>query len=75
MRIFAGRYITRFDTDGIVDSSFGASGLVIVDFGAVANLHDVALQPDGKLVAVGSVTVTVFNIDFGDGPSRLGRLC
>jgi len=46
--------VMRFETNGVLDATFGASGMVVVD---VANeyelLYDLALQPDGKIVAVG----------------------
>jgi len=51
--------VVRYNADGSLDQSFGTGGEVIFSFGdpgAVAN--SVAIQPDGKLVVVGSSTET-----------------
>lgn len=46
--------IARFNPDGSLDSTFGSGGRVITDFFAYQDqIHDVAIQPDGKMVAVG----------------------
>ncbi len=49
--------VVRYHIDGSLDTSFGIDGAVIIDF---ANSHDVAyamaIQPDGKIVIVGSTT-------------------
>ena len=43
------------DADGSLDTSFGASGKVITDIGGGSNsANAVAIQPDGKIVAVGN---------------------
>ena len=48
--------VTRFDGHGDVDQSFGASGTVSLhDVGVPQMLRAVALQPDGKIVAVGTL--------------------
>lgn len=47
--------LTRYNPDGTLDTSFGTNGLVFSDIGG--NYDDpstLLLQPDGKLVAVGS---------------------
>ena len=46
--------LTRFLPDGSIDSSYGNNGVVISDLTANASeyVNDLALQPDGKLVAV-----------------------
>jgi len=38
---------------GALDSTFGRGGRVITDFGQVDGVKDVAVQPNGKIVAVG----------------------
>src|SRR5690349_12187349 len=39
---------------GDLDSTFGTGGMVITDLGTREDhLYDIALQPDGKIVAVG----------------------
>jgi uncharacterized delta-60 repeat protein len=50
--------LVRFNSDGTVDTSFGSSGLTTTDFGtnnvsSPEHIDDIALQPDGKIVAVG----------------------
>ena len=58
-KIIAGGYsstglagaMTRFNTDGSLDSSFGSGGLVSTT--AIAYFNGVALQADGKIVAAG----------------------
>src|SRR4051812_41103178 len=42
---------------GALDPSFGTAGKVSVDLGGTDALTDVAIQADGKIVAVGSTTV------------------
>ncbi|MFF9850918.1 calcium-binding protein [Streptomyces litmocidini] len=46
--------VARYNTDGSPDTGFGDGGLVRVDeFGGSADGADVAVQPDGRIVAVG----------------------
>ena len=66
-----GLALARYQTDGSLDPAFGNGGIVagIAD-GAFAN--DLALQPDGKLVAAGVATALSSPPDFGDfGVERL----
>ena len=49
--------VSRLETDGSVDSSFGAGGTATVDFGGFEYDGDVALQPDGNIVLAGSTNV------------------
>ena len=52
--------IARFNPDGSLDSTFGSGGKVITDFFAYQDqIHDVAIQPDGKIVAVGFARTSV----------------
>lgn len=48
--------IARVMSNGIIDSSFGTAGIVTKNYASVGNsvFNDVVLQPDGKVVAVGS---------------------
>ena len=50
--------VSRLNTDGSVDSSFGTGGTVEVNFGAIEYDGDVTLQPDGRIVIAGSTNVT-----------------
>ena len=47
-------FVSRYNTDGSVDVTFGASGLVITDFYASTDIaRAVAIQDDGKIVVAG----------------------
>jgi uncharacterized delta-60 repeat protein len=60
---FAGqnnKYFTTFSIvlirllpDGAVDPSFGANGIVTSNFGSSGEWNDLAIQPDGKIIAGG----------------------
>jgi uncharacterized delta-60 repeat protein len=48
--------LMRFNSDGSFDNSFDSDGKVLTDFGGTLNseyINSIALQPDGKIVAVG----------------------
>ncbi|MGZ3924974.1 MAG: Ig-like domain-containing protein, partial [Flavisolibacter sp.] len=45
--------VARFNTDGSVDHSFAGNGVVRVVLTGADYLNDLAIQPDGKIVAVG----------------------
>ncbi|WP_406835353.1 calcium-binding protein [Streptomyces sp. AHU1] len=45
--------LMRFNADGGVDTSFDGDGVVRTDFGDYESVEGLALQPDGKIVAVG----------------------
>ncbi|MEJ7625861.1 MAG: T9SS type A sorting domain-containing protein [Ferruginibacter sp.] len=47
----------RYNTDGTIDGSFGNGGIVTIAAGPRGSyLRDLILQPDGKIVGVGSAT-------------------
>jgi uncharacterized delta-60 repeat protein len=47
--------VVRYDSRGRLDRSFGHNGLATADFGGRDDrLRGLALQPDGKVIAVGS---------------------
>ncbi len=46
--------LARFNADGTLDATFGTSGHVTTDVGPSDAILSVALQSDGKIVAVGS---------------------
>src|SRR5262245_24776778 len=53
--------VTRYNTDGTLDTSFGVRGIVTTDFGGnFEGAWSVALQTDGKIVAAG-LTVNGIN--------------
>jgi uncharacterized delta-60 repeat protein len=50
-------YVARFAADGALDASFGAGGIVTVDFDGGAggdHAEGIALQPDGRIVVAGT---------------------
>lgn len=48
--------LVRYNLDGSLDTSFGVGGKVLTDFAANQDeIHDLAIQADGKIVAVGRV--------------------
>jgi uncharacterized delta-60 repeat protein len=51
--------VARFNVDGTLDPTFGGKGLVTTDVTGARSSHiqTLALQPDGKLVAVGNAHV------------------
>lgn len=66
--------LIRYLSDGRLDSSFDGDGLVQAGLGsAAANFGQVAVQPDGRIIAAGRLNQTVTGNDFlisrfeGDG--------
>lgn len=46
--------IARYNADGSLDKSFGKDGKIITEIGTSSDvIYDLAIQPDGKIVAVG----------------------
>jgi uncharacterized delta-60 repeat protein len=63
--------LVRHNTDGSLDSSFGASGKVTTTFGSSEDIATgLAVQADGKIVAVGNTQVDSFNHVFSIAVSR-----
>ncbi|HZS16901.1 MAG TPA: delta-60 repeat domain-containing protein [Candidatus Udaeobacter sp.] len=61
---FLGNFeIVRYNRNGSLDSSFGQGGIVTTTFPQGSYAFDVALQPDGKIVAAGTLFV---NFDPGE---------
>ncbi|HEV8591906.1 MAG TPA: FG-GAP-like repeat-containing protein [Pyrinomonadaceae bacterium] len=59
--------VIRYNADGSIDTSFGVRGVLLLTLGSGNFLNDVAVQPDGKIVAVGGV----FNAAGGTGADML----
>lgn len=54
--------LARYNADGSLDSSFGVGGKTTTDFfGFDDKFSDLALQPDGKIILVGSTEAIVDN--------------
>ena len=45
--------LARYNPNGSLDTSFSGDGRQTTDFGSLAEANGVALQGDGKIVAVG----------------------
>jgi len=65
--------LARYNSDGTLDNSFGAGGIVTTDFGiadqgfSLAYAASLAVQPDGRMVAAGRA---YFNGGFHSGLAR-----
>ncbi|MFI5529403.1 calcium-binding protein [Kitasatospora sp. NPDC051853] len=46
--------LARYHANGSLDTTFGTGGTVVTDFGGYETAYDVAVQPDGRIVAAGS---------------------
>jgi uncharacterized delta-60 repeat protein len=55
--------LARFLANGCPDTTFGTNGKVTTDFGAIDFINDIALQADGKIVAVGGSYSYSYAID------------
>ncbi|HRH48961.1 MAG TPA: Calx-beta domain-containing protein [Panacibacter sp.] len=59
--------VSRFQSNGKTDSSFGTNGSVYTDFGVGGDyLEDIALQADGKIIGTGKA---------GGAPGQEGSIC
>lgn len=47
--------VARYTSAGALDTSFGAGGVVTTHFNSAATLQGMAIQPDDKVVVVGSI--------------------
>jgi competence ComEA-like helix-hairpin-helix protein len=48
-----GVVLTRYNSDGSLDPTFGGEGIAMIDFGCGSSGHALALQPDGKILVAG----------------------
>lgn len=68
-------YIARYNTNGILDATFGNGGIVtIMDPNGGDLLNSVAIQPDGKIVAGGLLHVFDSSTQLADADFYLFRL-
>jgi uncharacterized delta-60 repeat protein len=51
--------LVRYNRDGSLDTAFGSKGSVTTDLGSTEYLEAVAIQPDGKILAVGETWQTI----------------
>lgn len=72
--VFAGHFkLARYNPDGTLDTGFGVGGIVTTNFGAGSFAFGLALQPDGKIVAAGTVFVDFSSDDSSDTDFGLAR--
>ena len=60
--------VTRLNSNGSVDTSFGSSGKELINFGGTETARGLALQSDGKIVVEGSTSAA------GEGDLAVARL-
>src|SRR6266699_1396466 len=71
---FAGNFeVVRYNPNGSLDRSFGNGGIVTTTFPEGSYAFDVALQPDGKIIAAGTVFVDFNPGDQSDTDFALAR--
>jgi uncharacterized delta-60 repeat protein len=64
--------VTRYDSDGALDATFGGDGRVTFDFdGSAAEGRGVAVQPDGKIVVAGNTDFQRFAVARLNGDGTL----
>lgn len=57
--------LTRSNSDGTLDKTFGTGGRLLIDFGSFAqSANAVLIQPDGKIITVGYPNTEDENSDF-----------
>ena len=58
--------LARYTANGTLDATFGKGGKVVFDFfGSFDQANGAVLQPDGKIIVVGSTSYDSFNRDIG----------
>jgi uncharacterized delta-60 repeat protein len=63
--------LARYNTSGTLDGSFGKGGKVVFDFfGSFDQANSAVLQPDGKIIVVGSASYDNANQDIGFALAR-----
>ena len=51
--------LVRYNTNGLLDSSFNGDGIVVTNYGNLGEaVYAAALQPDGKIVVAGGINLT-----------------
>ena len=63
--------VARYNSNGTADTSFGGVGYVLVDLGSSAGYSSAALQPNGQIVAAGSVATGGAPLTHGFATVRL----
>jgi uncharacterized delta-60 repeat protein len=61
--------VVRLTPEGLLDPAFGTAGIATVDLGLDTAIHAITVQPDGKIVAAGSVHAVIPPPQLGLGPA------
>jgi uncharacterized delta-60 repeat protein len=66
LQVFCGLLLlaSNLYATGVLDENFGTNGRVVTDFGSDSQIRAIAIQPDGKIVAVGTVRDAANLTDF-----------
>jgi uncharacterized delta-60 repeat protein len=57
--------VKKIFPDGTIDSNFGSGGAFILDYAGFSDFcYDMAIQSDGKIILVGSASISAANPDF-----------
>jgi uncharacterized delta-60 repeat protein len=56
--------VARFDQDGVLDKSFNSTGFLILKLGVESSLSAIAVLPDGKILAAGTIEQQSIAVDF-----------
>lgn len=63
--------LARYNANGSLDASFGDAGKVVFDFfGSFDQANAAVVQPDGRIIVVGSASYDSFNTDIGFALTR-----
>ncbi|HEY8559532.1 MAG TPA: FG-GAP-like repeat-containing protein, partial [Pyrinomonadaceae bacterium] len=63
--------VTRFDSSGALDATFGNGGKAVTDFGAgIDTAQALAIRADGKIVAAGATETEIESDDFNIAVAR-----
>ncbi len=62
--------LARYNPDGSLDSTFGASGKVMTNLQRNETAHALAIQADGKIVAVGRTRAAASGLDYDFAVAR-----
>lgn len=56
--------LLRYNTDGSLDTTFGAGGIVTTDFGSFESGNSVTQQSDGKIIVAGFVSSSLSDLKY-----------
>jgi uncharacterized delta-60 repeat protein len=74
--VFQAYFVTRFNPDGSLDTTWNGSGFISINYGdpmgngvaATSGIRSLAVQPDGRVVALGGFSNTLFRFNTNGSP-------